>query len=452
MPRRTIFRLALLAAPAWLVVAPTASAEHLVFVSGDRLSARDSGNLSIELDSISYALPNAYGAVSADFDPDDDRFYVLGRSNEGTCGVFFVDIEHAPELGAEGTTPVSTNIAPTACTGQVSDIEFIRSSGFDAGLLVADGPEVLSYDSDSKGWDRIAVSDGNANPPRVLALGLRGIQGADASEAVIGNGDGRATLSDLRGGEQGVSLSNPRTLVEVMGQISSDASVTLPVAYDLSEATGHRYLLAGGQVFSVDVSGKVVSLGQAPAGTIAMAVAREDGGNYTDIDEINDSGTGTKLRLTTSQGSFENPRSTTQPPGAPDSVTYPYGWVAFKVKDLAPGQTVQVTLTPSGEGPVPDRYIKCAPAPDCSVFDGATFTGRTVTLTLTDGGKGDADKLVNGVIDDPGALAVAKTPPVSTPWRDEKGGALPPLSALMLLLALSLRLASTQRPNLRRMH
>lgn len=442
MPLPTMFHLALLTAPIWLSVAQAVSAEPLVLVGTDSLSLRDSRNLSIELDSIRYSLPGGYTAVGGDFDPDDDRFYVLGRDVEGMCGVFFIDIENAPEPGEEGSTPVSTNIAPTACTGQVSDIEFIRSSGFDAGLLVADGTEILSYDSESKSWDRIAISGGGEPPPRLLAFGLRGVQGTDANEAITGSGDGRASLSNLQGSDRGISLSDPRTLVEVNGSVSSDASVTVPVAYDLSEASGHRYLLASGQVFSVDVSGKVVSLGPVSAGTVAIAVAREDGGNYTDIDEISDSGTGSTLRLTTSQGSFDNPRSTTQPPGAPDSVTYPYGWVAFKITDLSPGQTVQVTLVPSGDGPVPDRYIKCSPAPNCRVFDGATFAGRTVTLTLTDGGAGDADGLANGVIDDPGALAVAKAPPVDRPLGDKNGGALPPQVTLALLVLALLRRGS----------
>ncbi|KAF0192220.1 MAG: hypothetical protein FD165_845 [Gammaproteobacteria bacterium] len=65
-----------------------------------------------------------------------------------------------------------------------------------------------------------------------------------------------------------------------------------------------------------------------------------------------------------------------------------------------------------------------------------TFSDKTATVTLTDGGIGDADGVINGVIADPGgpalATAVIATPTTSAPTSG--GGALGPITLLLLLV------------------
>jgi RHS repeat-associated protein len=88
------------------------------------------------------------------------------------------------------------------------------------------------------------------------------------------------------------------------------------------------------------------------------------------------------------------------------AVRLPQGMVDFKV-DVTPGGSAEVDLIlPDGERP--DGYFKYDPvAAALSRFDydgvtGAVINGNIITLHFVDGGRGDVDGLVNGVIHDPG--------------------------------------------------
>ncbi len=106
-------------------------------------------------------------------------------------------------------------------------------------------------------------------------------------------------------------------------------------------------------------------------------------------------------------------------PVAPAGVEFPVGQIQFEVHGVTPGGTAQVTmLLPSGS--LVNSFYKFGPEPGAPplnqahwyAFDltggtGATINGDTVTLTLVDGARGDADLAANGVIVDPGAPAQA---------------------------------------------
>ncbi|MDN5865595.1 MAG: cadherin-like domain-containing protein, partial [Gammaproteobacteria bacterium] len=113
--------------------------------------------------------------------------------------------------------------------------------------------------------------------------------------------------------------------------------------------------------------------------------------------------------------------TTTQPPASLSDFTYPVGWFSFAISGLTPGATVTVQVV------VPEAIViitglvwaECNNLiGGCAIVPYATYDGgNTVTLTLTDGGVGDADGTVNGVITDPGAPAMAKAsngPPVAS--------------------------------------
>jgi hypothetical protein len=90
--------------------------------------------------------------------------------------------------------------------------------------------------------------------------------------------------------------------------------------------------------------------------------------------------------------------------GFPTGYDFPDGLVSYQIIGVAPGGTATVKVTfPSGI-PAGSKVYKVGTA-GFQEFAGATIQGNTVTLTLTDGGAGDRDGLVNGIIVDPVGVA-----------------------------------------------
>ncbi len=107
--------------------------------------------------------------------------------------------------------------------------------------------------------------------------------------------------------------------------------------------------------------------------------------------------------------------------GKPAGFVFGNGVIAFQVAGLAPGGTASVVLTFPASIPANAKVFKIDSG-GFHEFPGAVISGNTVTLTLQDGGAGDADGVANGVIDDPVGLAtpVAAAPVASAP--DSSGG------------------------------
>jgi hypothetical protein len=82
------------------------------------------------------------------------------------------------------------------------------------------------------------------------------------------------------------------------------------------------------------------------------------------------------------------------------------GMVNYTVEGVTPGGTITVKITfPSGI-PIGSKVYK-ADGKGFLEFPGVVVNGSTVTMTLTDGGAGDADGQANGVIVDPVGVAVS---------------------------------------------
>ena len=90
--------------------------------------------------------------------------------------------------------------------------------------------------------------------------------------------------------------------------------------------------------------------------------------------------------------------------GKPSGFEFKHGLMCFKVNGLELGDTVQVDISFPAALPAGTKYYKVNDG-GFYEFTGAVISGRTVTLTLQDGGSGDKDETVNGVIDDPGGVA-----------------------------------------------
>ena len=88
----------------------------------------------------------------------------------------------------------------------------------------------------------------------------------------------------------------------------------------------------------------------------------------------------------------------------------PYGVVSFRIEVNQPGDTAYVSIYLSEPAPADARWVKYDLANGWYDFTShATFSPdrRQVTLRLTDGGPGDGDGAINGVILDPSGLASA---------------------------------------------
>lgn len=126
-------------------------------------------------------------------------------------------------------------------------------------------------------------------------------------------------------------------------------------------------------------------------------------------------------------------------PPLPPGLTAPHGVVSLQLSGGTHGSAATVVLTYPQALPPGTRYYKYGPtaSPDWYEFTGAVINGNTITLTLTDGGNGDADGSANGFITDPGGPVVPMGAPAGAagiPTLSQWALAL--LAALMGLVAL----------------
>lgn len=128
--------------------------------------------------------------------------------------------------------------------------------------------------------------------------------------------------------------------------------------------------------------------------------------------------------------------------GKPDSSAFifPNGVIKYIVTGTGFGATVTVTLIYPSTIPAGSKVYKITAA-GYTEFAGASISGNQVTLTLTDGGSGDADGLANNSIEDPVAVAVPVTSNSGSTGGGGGGGGSFPLgwSSLLLILGLLLK-------------
>ncbi|PTB88906.1 hypothetical protein C9928_05110 [Pseudidiomarina aestuarii] len=134
---------------------------------------------------------------------------------------------------------------------------------------------------------------------------------------------------------------------------------------------------------------------------------------------------GNSLAMSTDLGAFGDitiidPDTASNQNGRPEDSTFPYDLVSYTVGNLNPGDSVTVVLEYPAALATGTRIFKYNDTDGFVEFESAEINGATVTLTLTDGGAGDADGEANGTIVDPvGPLLVEESddedPPVTPP-------------------------------------
>ncbi|MGD0353063.1 MAG: choice-of-anchor U domain-containing protein, partial [Dehalococcoidia bacterium] len=121
-------------------------------------------------------------------------------------------------------------------------------------------------------------------------------------------------------------------------------------------------------------------------------------------------GTGTAT-FTTSNGAITGLTAAISTPcGILSGFIFPHGFFSFNITNIPAGSTVIITITLPSNMPMGTWYWKCINGQwvDCTSLLGDNNGDNILTLTITDGGLGDADGVANGTIVDPGGPAVVQ--------------------------------------------
>ena len=149
-----------------------------------------------------------------------------------------------------------------------------------------------------------------------------------------------------------------------------------------------------GEEKSFTTSGKPFSI--TTSTNSGMLTLESDGGNFT-------------AAIAVPAGSF---------PNQPGGYIFIHGLCGFTISDIEPGATVTITMTFPQQLPTNIVYLKYQLARGWFQIPITSLHNKTITIQITDGGLGDSDGLVNGIIVDPGGVAVPSTPtptPIPTP-------------------------------------
>ncbi len=188
-----------------------------------------------------------------------------------------------------------------------------------------------------------------------------------------------------------------------------NAETDFTATLEVNPPSGVTVTLASGQVFTsaVDTDGDGVSdlEDSSPNNAAIASPEAATGTGSISVDVSGNAGASLSQVKTLDEDDWELIQDN-KPPG----VDFPDGLVSFRLNGVEPGSTVFVTLTYPTEFPENAVYYKVNET-GFYEFGGATISGNTVTLELTDGADGDADGIANGVIVDPGGVGV---PPADT--------------------------------------
>jgi hypothetical protein len=258
----------------------------------------------------------------------------------------------------------------------------------------------------------------------------------------LGDADGIANGTIVDPG--GPAIPNPAPTITSVNPDHGSQGQTLDVTItgtNFTDATSVRFGALGSYVsvnnFTVgndtQITANITILSYASPGTRNVTVTTPAGtGTLIDGFTVNRAGqqtqsvntaTGTgTATFTTDGGSINNlTASATMPCGSLAGLTFPHGFFSFSIANITPGSQVTITITLPSNMPTDTQYWKCINGQWLNVTsllddnDG----DNVLTLTLTDGGLGDADEAANGTIVDPGGPAIAApalaTPALATP-------------------------------------
>jgi len=138
---------------------------------------------------------------------------------------------------------------------------------------------------------------------------------------------------------------------------------------------------------------------------------------------LSSTGTGT-IQFSTSAGGFTTLGAideSTLPTFGKPAISFPHGFISWTVTGLTPGQTIVITITYPSIIPAGAQYWKIIGGTwvDVTSLVGDNDGDNILTLTITDGGFGDADGTANGIISDPGGVAVTPGLVIIVPFAND---------------------------------
>lgn len=128
--------------------------------------------------------------------------------------------------------------------------------------------------------------------------------------------------------------------------------------------------------------------------------------------------------------------------GKPAGVTFPHGLFSFRIIGIPPGATATVTISFPSSLPEGTQYWKYQAGIGWYQIPIISLVANVIVIRLTDGGMGDADKVVNQIIVDPGGSGLAgiisaTTPPPRSSTSPPHTLQLPPADVRVHTLSVS---------------
>ncbi len=163
---------------------------------------------------------------------------------------------------------------------------------------------------------------------------------------------------------------------------------------------------SSGKIYVTDSNNRVQIFGQGDSRSVNSAT-----------------GAGT-VTLSTNVGNFSSVTAVAEgslpTAGKPTGVTFPYGFYSWTIIGLSPGQAITMTMNHPSAIATGAQYWKVIGGVWTNVTSllGSDDGDSTLTLTITDGGLGDADGIADGQITDPGGVGVVVVQvPTQVPFK-----------------------------------
>lgn len=410
------------------LVAPAAQAEPLVYITPTLYGEVQSSAPAVDTTpdgAVRYQLPGGYTAIGIDVAIKPNLLFAIGRNSQsGQCQLFQVD------PSSDGDSFQARDGA-YACSAKAGDFDVLTQDYALYEYLLVDGLSAIDVIHDNGSGSLVSVS-------RLMLTGTLTRDLAAIAEAPGGTLYAvtremphlLALVPELDGG------GNPLGL-RVTGSVALPSVIRMdgPISLDVSASSGAVYLMSNGQLYALtrivpasdggSGSLDLTALGAVPAGSIAVVAAQ---GLTTDNSQTLNTPAGA-VTLRASAGSVWAEAIAT-PTGAPSGYEYRLGFFSYEIRDLTPGQSIDITFTVP-DGVRANNVVKCFRQGSCRPYE-TRINGRELTITLTDGGEGDDDGIANGVIVDPAAPAYklsssggsgADSGSGTVTWPDKNGGA-----------------------------